>query len=99
MPFEKGHKKKGGRTKGTENKGTSEIRDAFKALVENNLENMTQWLEKVAEQNPSKALDHINGLSEYILPKLQRTELTGDKDKPIIWQEMKSYDDSNEETD
>jgi len=96
----KGGKREGaGRPKGSQNKNTGRIREAFNALVENNLENMTKWLEEVAEKNPSKALDHINALSEYILPKLQRTELTGDKDKPIIWQEMKSYDDTNKETD
>lgn len=100
MPFKKGHSKEGGRKKGVENKTTKDIREAFKALIEMNLDNMTDWLKRVAKDNPSRALDHMQGLSEYIIPKLQRTELVGDKDKPIIWQETKSYiSDSDTETD
>ena len=46
-------------------------------LIENNLDNMTKWLEKVAAKDPAKAIYIINDLSEYVVPKLARTELTG----------------------
>ena len=75
MPFEKGHKHGKGRPKGSENKNTKDIREAYKKLVEGNLENMTEWIKRVAEKNPAKAFELMNGLSEYILPKLQRTEI------------------------
>lgn len=75
MPFKKGKSKTGGRNEGVQNKKTKEVRAAFKQLIEDNLDNMTQWLEDVAKDDPSKALTHIQGLSEYILPKLQRTEV------------------------
>ncbi len=68
-------KKFGGREKGTLNKHTKEIRTAYKLLIENNLDNMTNWINSIAENNPEKALDIIIKLSEYVVPKLNRTEI------------------------
>jgi hypothetical protein len=86
MPFQKGHIKTGGKVKGTPNKDTSEIKLAFKQLIENNLDNLTAWLEQVAEDNPDKALKIIHDLAEYVLPKLARTDLTSSDDsmKPQV---------------
>ena len=82
MAAKKGHIKEGGRVKGTPNKATTDIKQAFKKLIEDNLDNMTLWLEKVALRDPEKAIRIINDLSEYIIPKLARTDLTSG-DKPI----------------
>jgi hypothetical protein len=38
---------------------------------------MDRWLNEVAQEDPYKALDLMNKLSEYHIPKLARTELTG----------------------
>lgn len=75
MAFEKGHNLAKGRPKGSPNKSTKEIRDAFQCFVEDNTDKMQEWLERVAEKNPAKALELLGGLSEYILPKLSRTEI------------------------
>lgn len=77
MAAKKGHKKVGGRGKGTPNKVTIETREVFKRLVEANHNNMTTWLKRVAKADPDAALKHITALSEYLIPKLARTELTG----------------------
>lgn len=74
MAFAKGHEKKGGRVKGAENKTTKDIKEAFKNLIEMNLDNMTLWLKRVAADDPHKALKIMTDLSEYIIPKLARTE-------------------------
>ena len=66
-----------GRPKGTKNKATKHIREAYQKLTEDNLENMTLWLQRIAAEDPAKAMDTMIRLSEYILPKLARTELTG----------------------
>lgn len=66
-----------GKPKGATNKVNRDIKEAFKNLIEMNLENMTIWLEQVAQDDPYKAMTMIQGLSEYIVPKLARTELTG----------------------
>ena len=66
-----------GRPKGKPNKTTAEIREAYQKLVEDNLTNMTEWLTQVAAENPEKAMDLMLKLSEYMIPKLARQEVTG----------------------
>jgi len=73
-----------GRGKGTPNKSTAEIREAYQKLVDDNLDNMKVWLEKVAEDDPNKALDMMLKLSEYFIPKLARQELTGPDGKDLF---------------
>ena len=75
--------KKGGRTKGTPNKVTSEVREAFKGLVDANLGNIQVWLDKTANDDPAKAFDLFLKLSEYVVPKLGRTELVGENGNGI----------------
>ena len=84
MPFKEGHKKVGGRSKGQTNKTTAEIRDAYQRLVEDNLTNMTEWLKQVADQNPERAMDLMLKLSEYMIPKLARQEVTGADGKDLF---------------
>ena len=66
-----------GRPKGVPNKSTSIVKEAIAKLLERNVGNMDLWLEKVAQDDPYKALDLMNKLCEYHVPKLARTELTG----------------------
>lgn len=66
-----------GRPKGKPNKTTAEIREAYQKLVEDNLANMTKWLGEVAMENPEKAMELMLKLSEYMIPKLARQEVTG----------------------
>jgi hypothetical protein len=67
--------KTGGRQEGTPNKVTSEIRDAFQKLIEQNIDNLSLWINEIATKDPAKALTIIIELSEFIVPKLSRTEL------------------------
>ena len=66
-----------GRPKGAVNKSTAIVREAIANLLERNAPNMDKWLNKVAAKDPYKALDLMNKLSEYHIPKLARTEVTG----------------------
>lgn len=66
-----------GRPKGSKNKATQHIREAYQKLTEDNLDSMSIWISQVASEDPAKAMDIMIRLSEYILPKLARTELTG----------------------
>jgi len=61
--------------KGVPNKSTTEIRQAFQLLISNELPNLSKWLEQVANENPEKALDIIIKFSDFVIPKLQRTEI------------------------
>lgn len=82
MPFKKGRKKTGGRISGVENKTTQDIKKAYQMLIEDNIPNLNRWLQKVAEKNPAQAIMILSELSEYIVPKLSRTDITSG-DKPI----------------
>ncbi|WP_339660006.1 hypothetical protein [Croceibacter atlanticus] len=62
--------------KGIPNKTTEEIRQSFKYLIENNINNLEEWLNQIAENNPEKAMHILIKLSEFVLPKLNRTEIS-----------------------
>ena len=77
-----------GRPAGTKNKTTVAIREAYQNLVELNLENMSTWIGQVAADNPEKAMDLMIKLSEYVIPKLARTEVTG-KDGDDLFKDLR----------
>ena len=85
MPFKEGQSgNPNGRAKGKPNKTTKEIREAYQKLVEDNLTNMTKWLTEVAAENPERAMDLMLKLSEYMIPKLARQEVTGADGKDLF---------------
>ncbi len=61
--------------KGVPNKSTTEIREAFNQLISSKLPELSNWLDEVASENPEKALDIIVKFSDFVIPKLQRTEI------------------------
>lgn len=72
-----------GRPKGVPNKATRAFRDTVNRLLEDNSENVSQWLSEVASEDPAKALDLLAKLAEFAAPKLARTEIAGDQEKPL----------------
>lgn len=84
-----------GRPKGVPNKSTANAREAIAKFVEGNSYKMEEWLVQVAEgvkndddkyivlPNPEKAFGMLQSVMEYHLPKLARTEHTGDEDQPV----------------
>jgi hypothetical protein len=73
-----------GRPAGVANKTTNQIKQAYQKLLEDNLDNMTQWLGKIAEKDPAKATELMLKLSEYILPKLARQEVVGNDGEDLF---------------
>ena len=74
----------GGRTKGTPNRTTTEIRQNFQLLIENNLETLESDLKELEPKDRIKA---ILELSKFVLPTLRATELsttTDNKFQPIM---------------
>ena len=74
--FQKGNKF-GSLSAGKPRKTVQEIRDAFQMLVESNLDNMFKWISQVGEKDPAKATALLADLSERVLPKISRSEITG----------------------
>jgi hypothetical protein len=80
-----------GRPKGVPNKSTTVVREAIANLLERNSEKMDEWLQLVAygdselgvKPQPDKALDIMQKLAEYHIPKLARTEVVGDPNQPM----------------
>jgi hypothetical protein len=84
-----------GRPKGVPNKSTAMAREAIAQFVDGNAHKMQEWLEQVAIgvknednkfivlPNPEKAFGMLQSVMEYHLPKLARTEHTGDEDQPV----------------
>jgi len=87
----KDRKKAGGRTIGTPNKATAQAREAIAAFVDGNAYRLTEWLDEVAngdpsrdiKPNPAKAIELFQSVVEYHVPKLARTEVTGADEGPI----------------
>ena len=73
-----------GRPKGVPNKTTKEIREAYQKLTVDNLDRMSIWISQVASEDPAKAMDIMIRLSEYIIPKLARTEVTGNDGEDLF---------------
>lgn len=75
MPFEKGKQKTGGRAKGTPNALNRDLREVVRALVEDNAEQVRQDL---AALDPKERVNAWLKLTEFVVPKLQRTETVYD---------------------
>ena len=87
-------KKTGGREKGTPNKITKDIKEAYQHLIEANIENLDSWLNIVAKNDPAKAMDIMIKLSEYVVPKLNRTSTSNQSPRTIVINEIrKAYKD------
>lgn len=79
----RGFKTGGGSRAGIPNKTTAVFKEALNNLLEMSAPKMLEWLDRVAMEDPAKALDQVSKLAEYVHPKLARTEHAGDKENPI----------------
>ena len=94
MPFEKG--KSGnpkGRSKGAVNKSTTEFKDALNRLLEDSAPKMTQWLEDIAQDDPTKAFDILSKFAEYIHPKLSRSDVNLDATVKTVSDKLADMDE------
>ena len=72
--------KTGGRQKGSGNKNLEPIRTAFREFVEHNLSKVQENFDELSDKDK---LYFILNFAEYCIPKLQRTELTGENGGPL----------------
>jgi len=73
-----------GRRPGTPNKVTRETREALALLIEQNIEKLQDWLDRVAETDPAKAMALLLQMAEFTIPKMARTEVSGPNGLPIV---------------
>jgi hypothetical protein len=79
--FQPGHSKLGGRSKGSENKVTSDVRQAYADLLNNNLDKLQNDLDSL---KPYQRLQVILKLSEFVVPRLQNVEADLNQAREII---------------
>ena len=73
MPFEKGESgNPAGRPKGSKNRSTKAMKEALSQLVDDNLENMSDWLNEMARDDPKAAFQCMLNLMEFQMPKMSR---------------------------
>lgn len=83
-----------GRPKGLPNKATQRAREAIGMFVDGNAHRLQEWLDAIASgvdkngkhtrgPNPEKAFTLFQSVIEYHVPRLQRSTLEGDPDKPM----------------
>ena len=65
-----------GRPAGVPNKVTGAFRETVNRVLSDNAENVSTWLNQVADEDPAKALDLITKLAEYAVPKLSRQDVS-----------------------
>lgn len=81
----------GGRGKGTPNKATGKAREVIAQIADEMSPDFKRWLTETAtglpefgvKPDPKGAATLYLAAIEYHIPKLARTELTGDPEKPI----------------
>ena len=82
-----------GKPKGAVAKVNREFRETVRQLLEDNSQNVGEWLKAVAagdvadggkrEPDPAKALDLLAKLADYAAPRMGRIEHVGDGGGPI----------------
>lgn len=72
-----------GRPPGSANRATVNAREAIAAFVEGNVERLNGWLDAIAEESPKEAFQCFMDVVEYHIPKLARTEHTGQDGEDI----------------
>jgi hypothetical protein len=73
-----------GRPKGSQNKATALAREAIARFVDENAERCQEWLDAIAaDEGPRAAFTCYMQLVEFHVPKLARTELTGEDGGPV----------------
>jgi hypothetical protein len=74
--FKNGHKGGPGRPKGLPNKATLRAREAIARMVDDTAPDFVRWMKDI--DDPAKRCDVWLRAAEYHIPKLARTEVTGD---------------------
>lgn len=65
-----------GRPKGKPNRTTSEMKQIYVDLLNENVSNIDTWIKEVAATDPARAVELVLKVSEFVLPKLKASEFT-----------------------
>lgn len=88
-----------GRKPGTPNKVAEEIKQAFSQLLQNNVPQLEEWIQRVGERDPAKALEIYTKISERFVPQLSRQEVTGADGKDLFQNVSFNFITADDDTD
>jgi hypothetical protein len=78
-------RKTGGRKSGTPNKATTNTRAAIAMLIDGNIDKLSAWLDEIyVNDGPRAAFQSFVDVLEFGVPKLARTEVTGEGGGPVV---------------
>jgi hypothetical protein len=85
MGFTKGDTRinRAGRPAGAINRSTEEMKLTIARATNNVLSTINKDLEEIKKKNPEKAMELAFKLLEYVMPKLSRTEMSGEINQKI----------------
>ena len=85
MGFSKGDTRinRAGRKPGAINRSTEEMKLTIARATNNVLSTINTDLEEIKKKNPEKAMELAFKLLEYVMPKLSRTEMSGEINQKI----------------
>tara|TARA_R110001632_G_scaffold99335_1_gene206064 strand:- start:563 stop:847 length:285 start_codon:yes stop_codon:yes gene_type:complete len=76
MAFDKDSGKEAGKkSKRGQDTQLKELRECYSDILENNKGNIQNWIDKIAQNDPAKALELIIKLGSYVIPKPRTIEL------------------------
>lgn len=82
--------KTGGRTKGTPNRTTSETKEILQKIVNKEIDNLSQLLERL---EPNERVNALSKLLPYIVPKQSEINIEPKKIEPIEFRIIKNKED------
>jgi hypothetical protein len=88
-----------GRPKGSQNKIQDEVKQAFSMLLQNKVPELEEWISRVSERDPAKALEIYVKISERFLPQLSRQEVTGADGKDLFQSVSFNFITADDDTD
>ena len=85
-----------GRKAGTPNKATTEIKEAFQMLLEDNLPTLKR---DISSLEPKERVKFMLDLASFIIPKMKSVDLKEDKTETILidFNESIGWDETDEE--
>jgi len=78
---------------------TDDIREAIREVLIHNTPMLKGWLEEVGKDNPGRALSIFKDLTEFCVPRLQRSDSKLDTSSPVqvIFESIEGFEKRKEE--
>lgn len=77
-----------GRPPGIQTERTKDFKTAVKSLLDDCGPQLFEWVQRVAEKNPQRAVECLASLAEFATPKLSRVTHTGDVNEPVFFKQV-----------